>query len=156
MDARRITQILAALEREGVAYKVFGAIALNVHGIARGTQDLDLFVRPEPDNIARLRAALRSVFDEDPNIDEITYEDLAGDYPAIQYVPPDGVLSIDILTRLGDTYDYDALEAVRGLWDHVPVSVVSPRQLYEMKRDTVRWKDKADAQRLRERFGLEE
>lgn len=156
MDASVITHLLTALERERVAYKVFGAIALNIHGVARGTQDLDLFVSPEADNIERLRAALREVFDDDPNIDEITHEDLAGDYPAIQYVPPHGTLSIDILSRLGDAYDYGSLEAVRGQWDNVAVSVVSPRQLYEMKRDTVRLKDRADAQRLKERFGLED
>ena len=27
--------------------------------------------------------------------------DLLGDYPAVQYVPPEGTFSIDILTRLG-------------------------------------------------------
>lgn len=34
------------------------------------------------------------------------------------------------------------------------ISVVSPRTLYEMKRDTVRLKDRADAALLRERFSL--
>lgn len=36
------------------------------------------------------------------------------------------------------------------------VSVVSPRTLYRMKRDTVRLKDKADAALLKERFGFED
>ncbi len=54
------------------------------HGLDRATRALDLFVAPDPDNIERLRSALRSVFD-DPEIELITSEDLAGDYPAVQY-----------------------------------------------------------------------
>jgi len=36
------------------------------------------------------------------------------------------------------------------------ITVVTPRTLYEMKRDTVRLKDRADADLLRRRFRLEE
>jgi len=34
--------------------------------------------------------------------------------------------------------------------------VVTPQTLYEMKRDTIRLKDKADAHALKERFGLKD
>jgi len=155
VDIDLITRIAVALEREGVRYKVFGGIALNAHGLARGTQHLDLFVDPTADNLARLRAALKSLFD-DPAIDEITAADLAGDYPAIQYVTPDGSFSIDILSRLGEACGFDDLEAIDTLWQSVPMTVVSPRQLYLMKRDTVRPQDRADAARLRVRFSLED
>ena len=80
-------RILAALEREGVQYVVVGSIAMAVHGIVRATRDLDLFVEPSPDNVARLRSALDSLYG-DPEIDGITAADLSGEYPAIQYVPP--------------------------------------------------------------------
>jgi hypothetical protein len=150
-----VTRVIRALEREGVAYKVFGAVALIAHGLPRGTQDLDLFVAPDPVNVVRLRTALRSVFD-DPSIDEITSEDLSGDYPAIQYVPPTGDFHVDILARLGEAWSYDSLESVRGLWNGEPISVVSPRQLYAMKKDTVRWKDRGDAARLKSHFELED
>jgi len=40
--------------------------------------------------------------------------------------------------------------------DELTVSVVTPQTLYEMKRDTIRLKDKADAQLLKERFGLKD
>ena len=156
MQADLITRILSALEREGVRYTVFGAIALNALGLARGTHYLDLFVAAGPDNVARLREALESVFGGDPSIDEITSEDLSGPYPAIQYVPPEGTLSIDILSRLGDAFSFEDLDTVRTTWAGVPITVVSPRQLYEMKRDTVRWKDRMDAERLERHFGLED
>lgn len=155
MDVDLITRIVAALGREGVRYKVVGAIALNAHGLARGTQDLDLFVDPEATNVARLREALKSVFSGDPSLDEITASDLAGEYPAIQYVSPDGAFSIDILARLGEAFSFDDLEATETTWRGVPMRVVTPRQLYLMKRDTVRPQDKADAMKLRARFGSE-
>ncbi len=153
MDYDSTRNVLAALEREGVRYTIFGAVALNLHGLARATEDLDIFVAPEPGNIDRLRAALRSVFD-DPQIDEIRSDDLLGDYPAVQYVPPDGSFHIDILTRLGEVYSFDGLETQRLDFDGLEVTVVTPRTLYEMKKGTVRPGDWGDAERLRRRFGF--
>jgi hypothetical protein len=51
-DAR---SLLAALERGGVRYVLVGSMAMAVHGIVRATRDIDLFVRPDAGNIARLR-----------------------------------------------------------------------------------------------------
>ena len=147
--------MLAALEREGVAYVVFGGVAMNLQGLPRATQDLDVFVAPTEDNVRRLRAALTAVF-ADPHIDEITAADLLGDYPAVQYVPPDAAFHVDILTRLGDAFRFDDLETERVDFDGMDVSVVTPRQLYEMKKDTVRARDRADAERLRQRFAIDE
>ena len=147
--------VLAAFEREGVVYAIFGAVALNLHGLARATQDLDIFVSPIEENISKLRAALRSVFD-DPHIDEITAEDLLGDYPAVQYVPPQGTFFLDILTRLGEAFTFDDLETERVDFDGIEVTVVTPEMLYRMKCSTVRPQDRADAFRLADHFGFEE
>ncbi|MES1244620.1 MAG: nucleotidyl transferase AbiEii/AbiGii toxin family protein [Acidobacteriota bacterium] len=154
MDFETTKSILAALEREGVRYVVFGAVALNLLGLARTTEDLDLFVEPEPGNIERLKAALRSVF-EDPSIEEISAEDLLGDYPAVQYNPPEGTFHLDILTRLGEAFRFEDLEMIRVDLEGLPVSVASPKTLYRMKKDTVRPKDWSDAEALRRRFRLE-
>ncbi|HET7504349.1 MAG TPA: nucleotidyl transferase AbiEii/AbiGii toxin family protein [Kofleriaceae bacterium] len=153
MDYELTRKVLEALEREGVKYIVFGAVALALHGLPRATEDLDIFVAPERDNIERLRAALRSVFD-DPCIDEITADDLLGEYPAIQYVPPAGNFHIDVLTRLGELFDYDSLASERIDFDGVLVSTVTPETLYRMKKGTVRPKDWGDAQRIARRFNL--
>lgn len=155
MDYDSTRAVLAALEREGVRYTIFGGVALNLHGLARATEDLDIFVAAEEDNIDRLRQALRSVFD-DPHIDEIQAVDLLGDYPAVQYVPPDGSFHIDILTRLGEAFSFADLDSQRLDFDGLEVSVVTPRTLYAMKKRTVRPQDWGDADRLRRRFGLEE
>ncbi len=155
MDYDATRRVLAALEREGVRYKIFGAVALNLHGLGRATEDLDIFIEPEGTNIERLRTALHSVF-EDPCIDEIKAEDLLGNYPAVQYIPPDSSFHIDILTRLGEAFAFDDLESDRVPFDDFQVTVVTPRALYRMKKGTVRAKDWGDAEMLRQRFGFED
>jgi hypothetical protein len=148
-------QVLAAFEREGVRYVIFGAAALNLLGLARFTEDLDVFIQPDRDNVGRLKRALASVF-ADAEIDQISADDLLGDYPAVQYVPPDGAFHIDILTRLGEAFRFDDLHVLRVPFEDLTVSVASPATLYRMKRDTVRLKDRADAELLKERFKLED
>jgi hypothetical protein len=148
-------KVLEALEREGVHYAVFGAVALGIHGLARATEDLDVFIAPEPMNVERLKQALRSVF-PDPAIDEISAEDLLGEYPAVQYVPPDGGFHIDILTRLGEAFRWEDLQVQRAPFEGLLVTVVTPAMLHRMKRDTVRLKDRVDAEELQRRFKLED
>lgn len=155
MDYELTRKIFAALERERAEYIVFGAVALALHGLPRQTQDLDLFIAPTRENIERVKAALKSVFD-DPHLDEITSEDLLGEYPAVQYVPPSGPFHIDLLTRLGELYEYGNLETERVPFEGLMVSVVTPHQLFRMKCSTVRSKDKADAERIVAEFGFEE
>jgi hypothetical protein len=154
VEFERLHALLAALEREHVEYAIFGAIALNVHGLARFTEDLDLFIAPSAENIDRLKRALKSVH-ADPAIDEITAADLLGDYPAVQYLPSEGGFQIDILTRLGTAFAFADLETQRAPFGDLTVTVVTPRTLYRMKRDTVRLKDRADAEMLKRRFDLE-
>ncbi len=153
MDALIVTRVLKALVTEGVRYKVVGGVALNLQGLARGTEDLDLFVEADDDNISRLRRALHRVFD-DPSIDEIEGADLRGEYPAIQYVPPSEGFHIDLVARLGEAFGYDDIEVDELVLDGTKVSVASPKMLYRMKHDTVRPQDRADAARLKAKFGL--
>lgn len=155
MDSDQILAVLRALGREGVRYKVVGAVALSLLGLPRATQDLDIFVAADEPNVDNLRRALRSVFD-DPSIDEITAGDLVGEYPAIQYVPPSGTFHIDIINRLGDAFGFDDIEVEERRLEDIRIPVATARMLYRMKKDTVRLQDKADADRLRRRFELEE
>lgn len=160
MDFEEVVRVLASFEREGVDYAVFGGVALNFHGIMRATEDLDVFVRPDPENIDRLRRALRSVY-EDPNIDEIDTEDLLGEYPAVRYYPPSAgeegeEFYLDILTRLGEFASFDRLEIEELEVEGVKARLVSPRTLYWLKKDTVRDKDRADAASIKQKFGLKD
>lgn len=150
-----ILELVRAMNEEGVEYITFGALALWTHGIPRFTEDADFFIAPTPENIERLKSALRKVWN-DPHIDEISVDELLSDYPSVRYGPPDTDLYIDFLTRLGEIYPYDALEWQIEELEGVPIRVVTPAQLYRMKRHTVRPKDWGDAEALRRKFSLPE
>lgn len=147
--------ILRAFEREGVRSVLIGSMAMAAQGIIRATQDVDFFVAPDPDNVQRIKRALRSVFD-DPSIDEIGEGDLDGDYPVIRYGPPEGDFVVDLVARIGDVFTFDDIESEELRVEGVAVRVATPGMLYRMKRDTVRPQDRVDAENLRERFGLSE
>ncbi|MEA2696263.1 MAG: hypothetical protein QOI66_534 [Myxococcales bacterium] len=156
MDLQEAKRILAALEREGVEYALIGSMAMAAQGLVRATRDLDLFVSPSEPNVDRLRKALRSLYDDDPNVEQIMAADLAGDYPAIEYSPPHGRYSMDILSRLGEAFRYESIEAEDVILDGIRVRVATPRMLYRMKKDTVRPQDRLDAETIRLQFGLTE
>jgi hypothetical protein len=153
-DERTLRAVFRALHEQGVEYAVFGAVALGLHGLARATADLDLFLRPDPGNVERLKQALRSVFD-DASIGQISADDLCGDYPAVRYLPPEG-FGFDVVTGLGEAFRWEDLAVEVKDYDGVPVRVVTPRTLWRMKKDTVRPTDRYDAAVLAERFGFEE
>ena len=155
IDLDRLLALVRALNREGVEYAVVGAVALGLHGLARATEDLDLFVQPTSENVARLRRALSAVW-ADPDIDTIVASDLAGEYPTIRYGPPDGSFTLDLLSRLGERFGYDDIETATVELEGEPVRTATPRMLYVMKRDTLRPLDQADAAALRRTFNLED
>ncbi len=150
-----ILRIVQALNRESVDYKVFGGGAVNFHGLPRSTEDVDFFVSPDPENVVRIKRALRSLW-EDPNIEEILDDDMTGDYPSFQYYPPNEDFWIDFVSRLGTMFLYSDLESEVIPVHGTPVRVVTPQTLYSMKRDTVRPKDKIDAIALRQKFDLKD
>ncbi|HEX7153948.1 MAG TPA: nucleotidyl transferase AbiEii/AbiGii toxin family protein [Thermoanaerobaculia bacterium] len=155
MDFGKVMGLLQAMNAEGVDYIVFGAVALNLHGILRTTTDADFFIRPDRENVERLKRALRRIWD-DPHIDEISADDLLGDYPSVMYGPPDESFSMDFLTRLGEVYSYETLPSEIIEYDGMPIRVVTAAKLYDMKMHTVRLQDKADAMALNEKFKFEE
>ena len=148
MDFQKVFDLIREMNREGVEYITFGAIALNLHGVVRATTDADFFIRPERGNVERLKRALRRIWD-DPDIDQISADDLLGEYPSVMYGPPDETFSFDFLTRLGEVYSYDNLPSETIEYEGIPIRVVTVAKLYEMKMNTVRPHDKADAYRLK-------
>ncbi|MDZ7802286.1 MAG: nucleotidyl transferase AbiEii/AbiGii toxin family protein [Trueperaceae bacterium] len=153
MDEDRLLAFFEALARHHVDYVLVGGVAMNVWGLVRATEDVDVFVRTTPDNVAKLRNALHDVID-DPSIDEIGVDDLAGSYPIIRYVAPDGSLIIDILARLGTAFGYDDLAFEVRHVGRTPVRVATPATLHAMKRNTTRLRDQDDATRLSAAFAL--
>lgn len=150
----RLLSLLQAFADEGVDYVLVDGAAMNVHGILRATEDIDLVVRPDPENVARLRRALRRLW-EDPDIDEIRADELAGEYPVVRYGPPGEDFAIDLMARLGTEIGYEDLQAETIIVEGVLARVATPSTLYRMKSATIRPIDQADAAMLKERFEVE-
>ncbi len=142
----RFIELLNALNREDVDYVLIGGYAVILHGLPRVTEDIDLFIRPDTDNVNRLKRSLLSVFD-DESIGEITLVELER-YPVIRYGSPDGFY-IDLIVKIGDAFEYDDIEYEIRLIRNVPVRLATAASLYDMKKDTVRPVDHRDADFLR-------
>ena len=158
VDRDEVMRVLRAFQAAGLEYVLIGAAAMGFHGLVRATEDLDLFIRATPENIEKLRSALRAAYEGDPNIDEISSEDLLGEYPAVRYVPPSGDLYFDVMTRLGSgsAASFETIDSEVQEVDGTQIRVATPAALYRMKKGTVRSLDHADAAALRKRFGLKD
>lgn len=126
VDRDEIMRVLRAFESAGLEYVLIGAAAMGFHGLVRATEDLDLFIRATPENIEKLRAALRATYEGDPHIDDISSTDLLGEYPAVRYYPPSGDLYFDVITRLGEATSFETVEAEIKEIDGTSVRVATP------------------------------
>ncbi len=144
--------VIRAFNDRGVEYVLIGGVAVNLHGLLRGTEDVDFLIRPDPDNVARVRAALMSLFD-DESVEEITAGDMER-YAVIRYGPPTGAFYVDLISKIGDAFRFDDIESEVLEVEGLGVRVATAKALYRMKRDTVREKDRHDALALQVRYGL--
>jgi len=137
-------EFIESLNSNGVDYVIVGAFALAYHGWPRYTKDLDLFVRPTPDNAARIVRALR---DFGFGSLGLAAEDFTQDYRAIQLgFEPN---RIDVLTALtGVSFDEAWEGRVPAVLDGIPVHFISRELLIRNKRACGRPEDLADLSRL--------
>lgn len=155
---KQFISVLDTLGKHKVEYVLVGGVAVILHGIERLTRDIDILVKMEQNNIERLRNALHSIFD-DRSIDEITLEELH-EYPVIRFGVSDDFF-IDIMARIGEVAVYEDLEFETICHEGLNVRIATPETLYNLKKDSIRHKDKSDAAYLldliktKKRDGLE-
>jgi predicted nucleotidyltransferase len=135
------------LENEGVEYILIGGFAIILYGLPRLTQDVDLFIRNDEDNVQRLKKALYNVF-QDTTINEITVEELQ-QYPVIRYGSPDG-FCIDLIVKIGEAFTYaDMNYEVLEVEGH-KIKIATVETLVRLKEGTIRPIDKSDVLFLKE------
>jgi hypothetical protein len=138
--------LLAALDRTGVAYLVVGAHAMAAHGVPRATGDLDVWVRPDPENADRVLRALVE-FGAPVAALDLTVHDLAS--PGVIYqigLPP---RRIDILTEVSGIEFGEAWSArFNQVVDGIEVSFLGRDALLRNKRAAGRAKDLLDIELL--------
>lgn len=138
----RFLAVVKALNEHDVEYILIGGVAIIIHGMERLTRDIDLFIKSNPANITNLKKALNSLY-HDKSIDEISIEEL-NNYPVIRYGTPDGFY-IDMMTRIGEAVMYDDLEYKETKFQGITIRIATPESLYNMKKNSLREKDKMDS-----------
>jgi hypothetical protein len=135
--------MLSALSAEGADYLLVGAYALAVHGLPRATGNIDLWIRPAPDNAACVLAAVRRF---GAPLADLTKPDLLT--PGTVFEIGVAPARIDLLTSI-DGIEFDEAWADRCIVEiEGQVPVVLRQHLTRNKKATGRPQDVADATRL--------
>jgi hypothetical protein len=141
---RDYVEMLNELSAAGAEFLVIGAHALAAHGYLRATKDLDIWVRPTPENAARVWAALVRF---GAPLRDVTVADFATRGTIYQMgVDPD---RIDILTQPAGAEFEDAWRhRLTASVDGVPYPVIGRTHLIATKRAAGRPEDLIDIERL--------
>ena len=141
---RDFEEMLAGLSEAGVDFLVIGAHAVAVYARPRATGDLDIWVRPSPDNAQRVWAALTAF---GAPLHELTLADLTSDDLVFQIgLAPN---RIDLLTTVAGV-NFDQAWPRRSsvqLWG-LSVPVIGREDLIKCKRAAGRPQDLADIAEL--------
>lgn len=147
-----ILDLVKALGGRRVPYALVGGYAVNLHGVVRGTLDIDLAVRFNEKDFAAVEKALTSLglrsrlpltakevfrFREEYVLNR--------DLTAWTFVNPHNPAQIvDVIL----THDLDSMHVVRKKLDDATVRVVAVDDLIAMKRASDRPQDRVDVEAL--------
>ena len=140
------SELLALFNARSIDYVIVGGYALAVHGAPRYTGDLDIFVKPDPENARSVVEALSAFGFASVGL---TAEDFARPEQVVQLgVPP---VRVDIITSLtGVSWEEASAGRVAGKYGDVPVHFIGRVQFVANKRATGRARDLADLEALGE------
>jgi len=138
--------LIAELQKTGASFLVIGAYALAAHGIVRATEDLDILVRPDPENARRVWRALAE-FGAPMEATGLTLVDL--ERPDLVFQIGQPPRRIDILTEISGIGFDEAWKThrVSALGD-LRVPFIGRDALVRNKRASGRSKDLADLELL--------
>lgn len=143
---RDFRDLLSELTAAGAEFVVVGGHAVARHGYVRTTLDLDVLVRPSPENSRRVHRAL-SLFGAPLAAHGVAESDFARPGAVYQIgIPP---TRIDVITSI-DGVDFESAWASRldADFDGVQAPVIGREALIRNKRATGREKDRRDADEL--------
>ena len=137
---RDFVEMLSTLNAHNADYLIVGAHALAVHGHPRATGDIDIWVRPTPENAAKVWRALARF---GAPMRDLTVEDLSRPGVVFQIgVPP---CRVDILTQIdGVTFDDAWPRRVETKIGELTTVAIGRADLIANKRAAGRPKDRAD------------
>lgn len=139
-----LPKVCRLLNEHGAKYLIVGAQALILHGYVRNTHDVDILIPEDPENHARVLAALSKL--EDHAAAELTPQDLI-DNVVVEIADE---VHVDVSTRAWKVSYADAINtALRETIEGVEVPYLDIATLIASK-DTYREQDRVDVEILRE------
>ncbi len=146
MEITDFRDLFRHFNEEAVEYLLVGAHAVIFYSEPRYTKDMDVWVRPTPENAARVYRALQRFTAALMGATEADFAE-----PDVIFrmgVPP---ACIDIMTSIdGVTFDEAWPNRVETTFGGEPITVISRQDLIRAKRAAGRPLDLADAARLEE------
>jgi hypothetical protein len=141
---RDFKELLELLNEQRVKYVIVGGYAVAFNGAPRYTGDIDILVKPDKANAARILKALKAFGFASL---KLTESDLNKPDITIQFgIAP---IRIDIITSIsGVTWEKAFKGRKKGKYGNVPVSYLGRKELIENKKATGRPKDLADIDAL--------
>ena len=137
-------EFLELLNSRGVDYVIVGAQSLAFHGRPRHTGDLDILVRPTPDNARLLLALLNQFGFEQSGFKETDFLQ-PGQIIQLGRVPS----RIDLLTNISGVSTDEAFAGkISATLDGIPVFILGKDALIRNKRAVGRPQDLADLAEL--------
>jgi len=136
--------MLRALSGEKAEFLLVGGYAMAVHGYPRATVDLDLWVKPSPENA---KAVMRAIERFGAPLHDLSQADLLKDDTVFQIgMPP---RRIDIMTGVsGLRFEEVFARSIEVTIEGLPVRVLALDDLIRNKRAAGRTRDLADAEAL--------
>jgi hypothetical protein len=143
MNEKQIS-LLAAFAAAKVEYAVVGGVAVNAHGYARMTRDLDLLIRKTEENA---RAAFGALLAVGAPLEGLEPSDLLDDEENLRFGPEED--HVDILASIGEMpFEQVWRNRVEAEVGGVTVPFISKSDLIENKRQVGRLRDLADVEEL--------
>ncbi len=143
-----LRDLCRALNDRGAKYVVIGGFAIRAAGYIRSTMDVDVIVAADPENEARVFAALATL------PDHAAAELQPGELQHYDVIRVADEILVDVMRSAGGIdYAEAAADVAVHHVDGVPIPFASPRLLWRMKAVTFREKDAPDLVFLRHWFG---
>jgi len=142
-DFKELLELLNAHKAEFI---IVGAYALAFHGVPRFTGDIDIFVKPAPENAEKILAALEEFGFVSLNL---TISDFQDPDKVVQLgIAP---VRVDLITSLTAVSWQEAFSGkVQGTYGDVPVYYLGRKEFLSNKKALGRKKDLADIEALGE------
>ena len=141
-------KLLVRLARAEVRFVVVGGIAVSLQGYVRLTEDVDILLDCEEENVNRFLNSLKDYGEGFAN--EFTVEDFAPEEGALRLIEETEGCQLDIFTMMsGKTYPDLAEDAEVFHVQNLKILYASKKSLIELKSNTVREKDQLDVQALK-------